>query len=81
MADRSQSALALPSLRPELAEVFGESVPAFHDATDLQSEIEYYLAHDDVRRDMANEAYQRVQHCTFENRAREILIPAIEEVM
>lgn len=67
--------------RPELQEVLGESVPTYHDVEDLQGEIEYYLAREDVRQDMAEEAYQRVQNCTFENRAREILIPAIEEVL
>ena len=47
----------------------------------LQSEIEYYLSHDRVRQEMAEEARKRVQRCTFEDRAREILIPAIEEVL
>lgn len=67
--------------RPELREVFSDSVPTYHDVANLQDEIDYYLAREDVRQAMADEAYQRVQDCTFENRAREILIPAIEEVI
>lgn len=67
--------------RPELHAVFGDSVPTFSDAEDLQGKIEYYLSHERVRQDLANEARQRVQQCTFEDRAREILIPAIEEVL
>lgn len=69
--------------RSELAEVFGQSVPTFRGVDDLQSKIGYYLAQEqeDERRAMAKEAYQRVQQCTFERRARDILLPAIEEVL
>lgn len=67
--------------RRELREVFGDCVPTYTDAADLQRKIEYYLAHDDERQAMADEAHTRVQQCTFEHRAREILVPAIEEVL
>lgn len=67
--------------RRELHEVFGDCVPTYTDASDLQRKIEYYLAHDDERQAMADEAHHRVQQCTFVGRAREILIPAIEEVL
>jgi spore maturation protein CgeB len=67
--------------RPELREVFGDSVATYHDAADLQGKIDYYMAHDEERRDMAAEALQRVAPCSFLNRAREIVMPAIEEIL
>jgi spore maturation protein CgeB len=67
--------------RPELGEVFGDSVATFTDRDDLVDKIEYYLRHPDERARMAQEALERVQDCTFEARAREIIIPALTEVL
>jgi len=67
--------------RPELAEVFGDSVATYHDADDLQGQIEYYLSHDAERREMAAAALDAVQPCSFVNRAREIVIPALEQLL
>ena len=64
--------------RPELAEVFGDSVATYHDADDLQGKIGYYLSHDAERREMAVAALDAVQPCSFVNRAREIVVPALE---
>ena len=67
--------------RPELYEVFGDSVATYHDAADLQGQIEYYLAHDAERKEMAAEAHRRVAPCSFLHRAQEILMPAIDEML
>jgi len=66
--------------RPELRDVFGDSVATYHDAADLQAKIDYYLAHETERQEMADEARRRVQACSFEARAREIVIPALERL-
>jgi spore maturation protein CgeB len=66
--------------RPELAEVFGESVPTYHDGADLRDKIEFYLAHDAHRRELAEESRRRVQDCTFERRVEEVVIPALKQV-
>ncbi len=67
--------------RPELAEVFGDSVATYHDAADLRRKAAYYLTHDDERQAMAEASYKRVQLCSFEQRAKGIVIPAIQEVI
>lgn len=65
--------------RPELGEVFGNSVATYTDADDLQEKVDYYLAHDNERVAMASESLARVENCSFTDRARKVLIPAIEE--
>jgi len=67
--------------RGELGEVFGDSVATYHDAQSLGAQVDYYLGHDRERRDMAWTAYERVQGCAFVNRAREIVVPALESVL
>ena len=66
--------------RPELRVVFGDSVATYQGNQDLIDKVEYFLKHDDERNEMALQALERVQPCTFEARARDILIPFIEEV-
>ena len=67
--------------RPELHKVFGDSVATYHDGPDLRAKVDYYLAHDDERQEMAAEAHRRVEPCSFLHRAREIVMPAINEMM
>lgn len=64
--------------RPELSEVFGETVPTYADGADLVDKVHYFLQHPEQRLAHAEEARRRVQACSFEHRAREILLPAIE---
>lgn len=66
--------------RGELAEVFSESVPTYTDADDLREKVVYYITRPDERQRLAEEARARVAPCTFENRAREIVLPILEEV-
>lgn len=67
--------------RPELRQVFGDSVATYNSRKQLQDRIDYYLKHDDEREDMAREAYERVQSCSFYWRAKTILLPFIKEVI
>lgn len=67
--------------RPELHEVFGDSVATYRDGDDLQGQIDYYLAHEAERREMATESLRRVQSCSFLARAEEIVLPAMEKYL
>jgi spore maturation protein CgeB len=74
--------------RGELEEVFGDSVATFRagDAWDLRQKIAYYLEHEAERREVAAEAHRRVwgvtdDGCRFSDRAREIVVPVLEEEM
>jgi spore maturation protein CgeB len=74
-------AFQLSDSRPELHEVFGDTVPVYTDADDLIGKLQYYLDFAGEREEIAEAAYQRVQSCSFEHRAREILLPTIEAVL
>ena len=67
--------------RPELREVFGDSVVTYSDAADLRRKIDYYLRRDCERVDHALKTWYAVRRCTFEDRAHNILIPVLEEVL
>ena len=67
--------------RVELWDVFDDSVATYSDAGELGEQVEYYLTHEAERQEMAAESMHLVQGCTFENRARAIVIPALEEVL
>ena len=69
------------SKRPELAEIFGDSVATYTDKQDLLDKIRYYLAHDAEREQMAARANELVKPCAFVNRAHDVLIPAIEKYL
>jgi spore maturation protein CgeB len=66
--------------RAELGDVFGDTVATYSDADDLRAQVEYYLANDTERRDMAQAARQRVTGCTFEARAESVLVPALKTI-
>lgn len=55
--------------RPELEEIFSDSVPTYTDAESLGSQIRYYLNHPDEMKDCAATACQKVQGQTFDDRA------------
>lgn len=68
--------------RPELTEIFGDSVATYRDGQDLARQVDYFLrpAHEAERSEMAVEAFNRVQGCTFRRRAEEVLLPALESI-
>jgi spore maturation protein CgeB len=67
--------------RPELFEVFGDTVGVYSGQDDLKDQIWHYLRFDDERNDMAQAAFERVKACSFEKRATDILLPAIEKYL
>jgi spore maturation protein CgeB len=67
--------------RPELRQVFADTVVTYRDARDLRQKAEYYLDHEAERREMAEMARGLVQPCTFEQRAKDIVIPTLMEVI
>lgn len=67
--------------RGELWDVFGDSVPSFETAAELEWLVKSYLTNDSARHELAQKQHERVAPCTFVNRARDILMPAIEEVL
>ena len=59
--------------RPELWEIFGDSVPTFGSAQELEDQIHYYLAHDRARQDCIAKAMQAVQPHTFDVRVEDMM--------
>lgn len=59
--------------RAEVQEVFGDAVPTFRDAPELQEIIRHYLAHEDERRRLAAQLPGLVAPHTFDERVAHIL--------
>lgn len=66
--------------RPELFEIFGNSVATYRDARDLQRQVDYYMSHEMERMSMAAKARELAADCRFVDRAREIVVPALESL-
>ncbi len=64
--------------RPELKEVFGDTIATYTDRADLEDKIGYYLNHAKEREDMAEGAFNKLLKCSFDARAKRILMPAIK---
>lgn len=64
--------------RGELQEVFGDTVPTFRDAAEMERLMRMYLADEPARLELAKKQRERVEPCSFLARARDILIPIIE---
>ncbi len=58
--------------RGELAEVFGDSVPTFTNAAELEELVRYYVRSPQARRDLADQARERVKDHTFAQRAQAV---------
>jgi spore maturation protein CgeB len=67
--------------RPELEEVFGAGVVTYSDGDELREMITFYMEHEDERQALADIALRKVRICSFEARARDILLPAIESIL
>lgn len=67
--------------RPELKEVFGDSVPTYSNADELAELTLYYLMHERERKEKAALANLLVQECTFKNRAEKIVIPELKKLL
>lgn len=74
-------AFQLSDYRPELRDVFGDTVAVYHDAKDLIAKANYYLLHENEREEMAAAARLRVAKCSFLDRCRDIIVPALEQYL
>lgn len=61
--------------RPEIQELFGDSIPTYEHGVSWEASalIRRYLTQPEVRDNMANEAYKKVEPHTFDNRAKFII--------
>lgn len=59
--------------RAELPDIFGDSVPTYHDSASLEQVIRYFLAHEDERALLAARQHTAVQPHSWANRARHLL--------
>lgn len=68
-------AFHLSDYRPELPELFGDSVPTFDPKRpdELERLIRRYLADDGARAELAAQLPERVRGCTFADRARQVV--------
>lgn len=64
--------------RPELYDVYGDSVPTFDSPQVLLRQVRYWLAHEDERKGLASAQRQAVTPCSFRERGEAILWPAVE---
>lgn len=64
----------LSDYRQELHEQFGSSVPVFHSAQELESQIHHYLQNEFDRKRLAKQAYESVVNCTFAERAKNVVV-------
>lgn len=64
---------SISSYRAEVAEMFGQNIPTYTNAQDLQDKIIYYLNHPVERQLCAMNAYRMVQGETFDTRAKVML--------
>lgn len=65
-------AFQITDYRPEVVDVFGDSVAIYKDAEDLEQKIKYYLSHEEEREDMARESSEKVFNLSFYNKSMEI---------
>jgi glycosyltransferase involved in cell wall biosynthesis len=59
--------------RPEVPEVFGEAVPTFETAAQLQAQLTYWLAHPEGRAEAARAARRAVERATWRHRAQQMV--------
>lgn len=67
--------------RAELLDVFPDTIPAYANAEHLASLIRMFIKYPRWRQELAERARIQVKPCAFENRAKEILFPTLQEVL
>jgi hypothetical protein len=66
--------------RPELADVYGDTVPTFDGPQALIRQVRYWLAHEDERKGLAAAQRADVMPCSFRERGEAILWPAVQDL-
>jgi len=67
--------------RAELFDVFGDTIPVYQNAEHLAQLIDLYINYPRWREEVAERARKQVGPCAFENRATNILLPILKEVL
>lgn len=65
----------ITNYQPEIAEIFEDGVDLviYHDMKDLVQKVQYYLANDDARKEIAHNGYNKVkEYFTFDDRIHRI---------
>lgn len=66
--------------RPELTDVYGDTVPTFDSPQALIQQVRYWLAHEDERKGLAAAQRARVMPCSFRERGEAILWPVVSDL-
>lgn len=64
--------------RPELQDVYGDTVPTFDGPEALLRQVRYWLAHEDERKGLAQAQRAAVAPCSFRERGESIVWPVVE---
>lgn len=71
----------LTDYRREVEDLLGDSVVFFETPSDLEKSIRFYLSEDSARIEKTEEAMEKIKHCTFDNRLKNILLPIWDELI
>ena len=63
--------------RGELEEVFGDTVPVFHSGEEMEGFARFAVRNDSLREEMAHKQRRAALPCTFEQRAKDIVLPTL----
>lgn len=66
-------AFVVSEFRPELVEIFGDSVPIFKSAKELEDLIRHYLVNEEERITLSSKSLEAVKDMTYDNRATFVL--------
>lgn len=66
-------AFQLSDSRPDLVELFGDSIPTFRNPAELGQLVRYYLNYPEARAHLASLAMERVKNETFDRRAADMI--------
>jgi spore maturation protein CgeB len=66
-------AFILSEPRPELEEIFGDSIPTFTNGKQLEELIRYYLTHEEERQAKAIRSTEIVQTMTYDERSKQVV--------
>jgi len=66
-------AFVLSEYRPELVEIFGDSVPIFKSAKELEELVRYYLANEQERLELSQKSHKAVSEMHYDSRATFVL--------
>lgn len=65
--------------RPEIQQVYGDSIPFFSSTGELEHLIRYYLSHEDERKRKAQEVLSKTIAMSYDDRLNDIVLPALQD--